>query len=137
MNRYSSTLSALAVSTALLVPGISQAKVYQSTQDPQLQSYNTTQTKQEACKQQGEWLSNQVLNWVRIKLETALASPKIVTISITQDPHSEEPMDYIQETNIDGNITKEDIQLKLPMPLKDFSIKIMNWRYISHTNCNS
>lgn len=35
-------------------------------------------------------------------------------------------MDYIQETNIDGNITKEDIQLKLPMPLKDFSIKIMN-----------
>lgn len=62
MNRYSSTLSALAVSTALLVPGISQAKVYQSTQDPQLQSYNTTQTKQEACKQQGEWLSNQVLN---------------------------------------------------------------------------
>jgi hypothetical protein len=123
MNKVPSTLSALAISATLLVPGVSQAKVYQSIQKSQLQSY-TTQAKQEACEKLGNWLSHKLLQEVDDKVASALHLPEIVTISITQDPHSEIANDYTQETSIDGAITKEPIRLDGPTPLKDFFLKL-------------
>jgi hypothetical protein len=53
MNTFSPSIAKVALVATMLGSGITQAKTYQSIQDPQLQSY-TTQAKQEACKQQGE-----------------------------------------------------------------------------------
>lgn len=61
MNSFSSSIAKVALTAVFLAPSISQAKTYQSIQDPQLQSY-ATQAKQEACRQQGQWLSAQVSN---------------------------------------------------------------------------